>query len=147
VSVWPFANIRADEGAIIIEKNVCIMDSAFLEAPKGTVLTVNKGSIISHSAILHGCEIGKEVLVGIGAIVLDNAKVGDSSIIGAGTLIPPDTTIPKNSYVLGLPYKVIREVSEEEKRGVRDTALKIWEKARVYREFYETLAEPGVYIR
>jgi len=123
-SIWPGAIIRAGESKVMIEKNAAVMDKAFIEG-HGRVV-VGEGSIISHSAVLHGSKIGKNVLVGmlvgIGAIVLE-VEVGDESIVAAGSVVTKN--FGKRSFILGTPAKRVRDVKEEEIDGIRKTAREI----------------------
>ncbi len=124
-SVWPGVIIRAGENEVMIEKNAAVMDRAFIEG-HGRVV-VGEGSIISHSAVLHGSKIGRNVLVGIGAIVLE-AEVGDNSIVAAGSVVTKN--FDKNSFILGTPARKTRNVKDEEMEEIKKTALEIRENAR-----------------
>jgi len=123
-SIWPGAIIRAGENEVVIEKNAAVMDKAFVEG-HGKVI-VGEGSIISHSAVLHGSKIGKNVLVGIGAIVLE-VNVGDNSIVAAGSVVTKD--FGENSFILGVPAKRVRETRREEIEEIKKTAMEIGENA------------------
>ena len=125
VSIWPGAMIRGGKNAVIIEKNAAIMDRAFIEAHEEVV--VGEGSIISHAAILHGSKIGKNVLVGIGAIVLE-VNIGDNSIVAAGSVVTKN--FDENSFIAGIPAKKVRDVREEEKKGIKETLEEIKENAK-----------------
>ncbi|MCD6170851.1 MAG: gamma carbonic anhydrase family protein [Thermoplasmata archaeon] len=124
-SIWPCAMIRGGKNAVVIEKNVAIMDRAFIEAHKKVV--VEEGSIISHAAILHGSKIGKNVLIGIGAIVLE-VSIGDNSIVAAGSVVTKN--FDKNSFIAGIPARRIREVKKEEKEKIKETLKEIRENAK-----------------
>ena len=123
-SVWPGAIIRAGEKEVVVEKNAAIMDKAFIEGNRR--VAVGEGSIISHSAVLHGSKIGKNVMVGIGAIVLE-VKVGDNSIVAAGSVVTKD--FGENSFVLGVPAKKVRDVNGKEIEEIKRTAREIRENA------------------
>lgn len=146
-SIWPGAILRGDDNEIFIDKNVSIMDKAFLEAPKGNPVIVREGSLISHGAILHGCKIGKNVLVGIGAIILDGAEIGDCCVIAAGSLVPKNSKIPPKSMVAGSPYTVIREVTNEEMNDVQQENTNVLMKARTYYTYSEALKKGQVVIK
>ena len=132
-SVWPCAVVRADDDRIDIGEYSAVLDLAMLEAPAGKPVTVGDGCLISHGAMLHGCAVMKGSLVGIGAIVLDGAIVGEGSVIAAGALVPPGARIPPGSFVVGLPGKVVRESSPEERRFVADEVKHVFDKTQVYR--------------
>jgi len=107
-SVWPNAVIRGDSSVIRIGKNVNIQDSVIINSKKGGHVIIGDSVSVGHGAILHGCEIGRNVVVGMGAIVMDNAKIYDWVFIGAGAVITQNTLIPSNSLVLGIPGKVVK---------------------------------------
>jgi carbonic anhydrase/acetyltransferase-like protein (isoleucine patch superfamily) len=133
-SLWPGTVLRADENRITIESNVAILENAFLEAPREFELKVEKDTLVAHGAILHGCTILKESMIGIGAIVLDGAVVGEGSIIGAGSLVPEGKIIPPRSIFIGSPGKVLRGVSEEDFDKIRGYHNRVLEKAKEYKK-------------
>ncbi len=114
VGIWPGVVIRADEGKVILEDGVMVLENAIIEAGKGSDLTIKSGTIISHGAIVHGASIGKNCVIGIGAKVLDNAFVHDHTLIGSGALVAPNKEIPAKKLILGLPGKVIKDLDEED---------------------------------
>ncbi len=114
VSIWPGAVLRADISYIEIGKYSNVQDNAVFHLDFDKPTIVGDYVTIGHGAILHGCMVGNGVLVGIGAIILNGAQVGDESIIAAGSLIPPGKIIPPRSLVMGVPGKVVREVTKEE---------------------------------
>ena len=117
VSVWYGAVIRADKARITVGAGSNIQDNCVVHTSSGHPVMVGKHVSVGHGAILHGCSIGDEVLVGMGAIILNGAEIGEGSIIGAGALISEGKKIPPGSLVLGLPGKVVREVTEDERTG------------------------------
>ncbi len=130
-SIWPHAIVRADDDEIIIKEGAAILDKAFIEAPKKVI--IGKGSIISHGAIIHGSIIEDNVLVGIGAIVLE-VNVGKNSIVAAGAVVTKD--VEEGSMVAGVPAKKIRDVSKEEIEKTKTMAKEIMEKAKYLRKEY-----------
>jgi len=110
--IWPGAVIRADEGQVILEEGVMVLEHALVEPGKGGTLSIGSGTIISHGAIIHGASIGKNCVIGIGARVLDNAVINDHSIIGAGALVAPNKEIPSKKMVLGLPGKIVKDLDQ-----------------------------------
>lgn len=132
VSVWPGAIVRADDDRIDIGKGSAVMDMAFMEAPKGRPVTVGEGSLVSHCARLHGCSIGRSVLVGIGAIVLDGARIGDEAIIAAGSLVPPRREILSRTVVMGVPAEAVRRVSTEDLDMIRSELEAVRAKTDLY---------------
>jgi len=133
-SIWPGAVVRADDDSVEIGRGSAVMDLAFVEGPKGRPAKIGTGCIISHGARLHGCEIGDESVVGIGAIVLDGAVIGPRSIVAAGALVAPGTRIPPESFVVGMPGKVTRSTTSADIDKLRRDLKVLSAKARAYRE-------------
>ncbi|MFE7801738.1 gamma carbonic anhydrase family protein [Nocardia sp. NPDC057440] len=119
VSIWYGAVLRADLEAISIGARTNIQDGCVLHADPGFPLTVGTGVSVGHNAILHGCTIGDDVLVGMGATVLNGAVIGAGCLIAANALIPEGAHIPPGSLVAGVPGKIRRELSAAEQDGVR----------------------------
>ena len=117
-SIWFNAVLRGDIENIYIGKGSNIQDGSVLHTDLGCPLKVGKNVTVGHLVMLHGCTIGDNSLIGIGAVILNNAKIGKNCIIGAKALITENKEIPDNSLVVGSPGKVIREVTEEEKKSV-----------------------------
>lgn len=118
VSVWYNAVLRGDEGDIVIGEDTNIQDGVVMH--EGT--TVGRGCTVGHNAILHGCTVGDNTLIGMGAVVLNGAKIGDNCIVGAGALVTGRMDAPAGSMILGSPAKVVRALTEEEIRGNRESA-------------------------
>ena len=115
-SVWFGAVLRGDNETILVGARTNIQDLSVLHTDPGFPLTIGQGCTVGHRAILHGCTIGENTLVGMGAIVLNGAVVGRNCLIGAGALIAEGKTIPDNSLVLGMPGKVVRTLDEAAER-------------------------------
>lgn len=130
VSVWYNAVLRGDDGPISVGENTNIQDCVVMH--EGT--TVGAGCTIGHGAIVHGCTIGGNVLVGMGAIVLNGAKIGDNCIIGAGALVTGKMDAPAGSMILGSPAKVVRQLTEAEIESNRESAQEYLEAAKRCRE-------------
>lgn len=107
-SVWFNVVIRGDNDWIEIGEDSNVQDGAVLHTDPGIPLTIGKGVTVGHQAMLHGCTIGDNSLVGINAVILNGAKIGKNCLIGANALIPEGKTIPDNSMVLGSPGKVVK---------------------------------------
>ena len=114
VSIWYHAVVRGDRNSIIIGDNSNIQDNAVVHVSTVDPVVIGKGVTVGHSAIVHGCEIGDNTLVGMGAIVMNGAKVGTNCIIGAGALVTEGKEIPDGSLVVGVPGKIIGQVSDEQ---------------------------------
>ena len=117
VSIWYGAVVRGDADSITIGKGFNIQDCAVLHTDKGFQLTLGEKVTIGHSAVVHGADIGDNVIVGMHATLLNGCKIGKNSIIGAGALVREGQIIPDNSLVVGCPAKVLREVTEEQIAG------------------------------
>ncbi len=138
VSVWFGAVLRGDNELIVIGEGSNVQDNCVLHTDPGFPLTVGRGVVVGHSVILHGCTIGDNVLVGMGATIMNGVNVGKNSIIGAGALIPEGKEIPPNSLVVGMPGRVMRELSEEEVAALAEGAGHYAEK---FPRYLETLEE------
>ncbi len=133
VSIWFNAVLRGDVAAIVVGPRTNIQDSCVLHVGYGIPTIIGAGVTVGHSAVVHGCEIGDNVLIGIGAKVLNGAKVGNDCLIGAGAVVTPGTVIPAESLVLGIPAKVVRKLTPQDIEELRISANKYVENARRYR--------------
>lgn len=122
-SVWCCASIRADLDSVSIGENSNVQDNCSLHVDIGHPVVLGKNVTVGHNAVLHGCAIGENTLVGIGAIVLNNARIGKNCIIGAGAVVTENTTIPDNSLVVGVPAKILRQVSAEQAEMITKNAI------------------------
>lgn len=120
-NVWPFAVLRGDIERITIGKNVSVQDGAVIHTDYGFPTIIGDNCIIAHGCIIHGCKIGNNTLIGMGAILLNGAEIGDNCIIAAGALVPEGKKIPSNSVAMGVPAKVVRELNEEDKNRIAKT--------------------------
>lgn len=113
VYVGPGAAIRGDWGEIIIEKGCNIQENCVVHMFPGVSIRFEEGAHVGHGAVVHGANLGKNVLVGMNAVIMDRVQLGAGSIVGALSFIKADTKIPERSLVVGNPAKVIKEVSDE----------------------------------
>jgi len=113
VYVGPGAAIRGDWGGIIIEDGCNVQENCTIHVFPGITVTLQAGAHIGHGAIIHGANVGRNVLVGMNAVLMDKAEIGDESIIGAMTFVAAKTIIPPRSLVVGNPGRVIKQVSDE----------------------------------
>lgn len=113
VYIGPGAAIRGDWGGIVIEDGCNVQENCTIHMFPGVTLTLREGAHIGHGAIVHGAQIGRNVLVGMNSVLMDDAEIGDESIIGAMTFVQAKSKIPRRSLVVGNPGKVIKEVSDE----------------------------------
>lgn len=112
--IGPGASLRGDFGRIVIETGSNIQDTCVLHSTPGADMIVEMNGHIGHGAVLHGCHIGTNVLVGINAVVMDDADIGESSIIGASTFIKTGFRCGPRSLIMGIPGKVVRELTANE---------------------------------
>lgn len=122
-SVWFGAVVRGDVCYVKIGKYSNIQDNAVIHVNYDLPTIIGDYVTIGHSAIVHGALVSDNVIIGMGAIVLDKAKVGKNVIIGAGTVVPPRMEIPNGVLVLGLPAKIVRELSQEEMEHIYKNAM------------------------
>ena len=121
-SVWPTAVIRGDIERIEVGEGTNVQDGAVLHADPGMPCVVGRHVTIGHQATVHGCTVGDECLIGIGATVLNGANIGAGSIVGAHALVPEGMVVPNGSLVVGVPARARRELSGDERRGLRAQA-------------------------
>lgn len=133
-SVWFGAVLRGDINRIVIGPGSNVQDGSVVHLADDYGAIVGSLVTIGHKAVVHACTIDDEVLVGMGAIILDGAEIGARSIIGAGALVTGGKKIPPGSLVLGSPAKVVRQLSAEEQAGIRVWADRYVELSRTYRE-------------
>ncbi|MEO0817171.1 MAG: gamma carbonic anhydrase family protein [Pseudomonadota bacterium] len=134
-NIWYNCVLRGDHSALIsVGENSNIQDGTICHVDEGCPLTIGAGVTVGHMAMLHGCTIGDNSLIGIGATVLNNAKIGSNVIIGAHALIPEGKEIPDNSLVMGAPGKVVKEISDVQAQIIKMSALHYVENARKHRE-------------
>lgn len=131
-SVWYNATVRGDINEIVIGPRSNVQDNAVIHVSDDLPTLLGELVTVGHSAILHACTVKDEVLVGMGAIVLDGSVIGERSIIGAGALVTGGTVIPPGSLVIGSPAKVVRTLSLEEQSKVKVWAEKYIVQSRKY---------------
>lgn len=122
-SVWYNCVLRGDENSIKIGKHTNIQDGTVIHISKDYDTLIGDYVTVGHKAIVHACNIGDNVLVGMGAIILDGAEIEDNVLIGAGSIVTPGKKIPSGSLVLGSPAKVVRELSNEEINQLKQSAV------------------------
>ena len=139
-SVWFGAVLRGDINRIVVGHSSNIQDNAVVHLSDDYAAIIGERVTVGHSAIVHACSVGDEVLIGMGAIILDGAEVGARSIIGANTLVTAGMKIPSGSLVVGSPGKISRQLSRDEQMTTKKWALKYVENAKHFREYYANLA-------
>ena len=131
-SVWFNAVLRGDTERISVGAGSNVQDGAILHADPGFPCTVGTGVVTGHGAILHGCHIGDDCLIGMGAVVLNGAKIGPGSIVAAGAVVPEGKEFPPRSLIMGVPAKVVREATTQDLEQIHAGARHYQERARLY---------------
>ncbi|MBI4725251.1 MAG: gamma carbonic anhydrase family protein [Rhodomicrobium sp.] len=124
--------LRGDNEQIEIGAGTNIQENCVLHTDKGVPFKVGRGCTVGHRAVLHGCTIGDNCLIGIGATILNNTVIGENCLIGANTLLTEGKSIPAGSLVMGSPGKAVRSLSPEEIERIRQTASRYTGKARLF---------------
>ncbi|MDO6522111.1 gamma carbonic anhydrase family protein [Shimia thalassica] len=132
-SVWFGCTIRGDNETIVIGKGSNVQENTVMHTDPGCPLTIGERCTIGHKAMLHGCTIGENSLIGMGATVLNGAKIGKNCLIGAGALVTEGKVIPDGSLVMGAPGKVVRTLDEAAINGLRGSALHYQQNMRRFR--------------
>jgi carbonic anhydrase/acetyltransferase-like protein (isoleucine patch superfamily) len=132
-SVWYGAVLRGDTEPIRIGARTNVQDGCVLHADPGYPAIVGEGCVVGHNAVVHGCEIGDNCLVGMGATILNGAKIGDGSIVAAGAVVPEGREFPPRSLIVGIPAKHIGEVTDERAADVERGASEYMERAAAHR--------------
>ena len=133
-SIWFNAVLRGDIELITIGENSNIQDGSVLHTDPGYKLNVGKGVTVGHKVMLHGCQIADDTLIGIGSVILNNAKIGKNCIVGANSLITENKIIPDNSLVVGSPGKILRKVTEEEIKAIHENAKHYVDGSKKYKK-------------
>ena len=142
VSVWFGAVIRADNAPIYLGKNSNVQENSVIHTDEGIAVTIGEGVTIGHLAMLHGCTVGDNSLIGIGAVVLNNAKIGKNCIIGAKALVTEGNEIPDNSLVMGAPAKVVKTLSDEQAAMLKLSAMHYAERCQKFKTGLTEIAMP-----
>ena len=123
VNIWFGAVLRGDLENIVVGKNTNIQENTVIHTDEDYKVVIGEGCTIGHGAIIHGCEIGNNVLVGMGSIILNGSKIGNNTIIGAGSLITSNKVFEDNVLILGNPAKVVRKLTQEEIESNKKSSL------------------------
>ena len=132
-SVWFGTVIRGDTETITVGRGSNIQDASVLHADIGKPLTIGDNVTVGHQVMLHGCTIGDESLIGIGAIVLNGAKIGRHCLVGAGALVTEGKEFPDGSMIIGSPAKAVRQLTPEQIEGLKLSAQHYMDNARRFR--------------
>lgn len=143
-SVWYQCVLRADIQRIIIGEGTNIQDGSVIHLASDLGTTVGSYVTVGHKALLHACVVEDEILVGMGAIIMDGARIGARSMVAAGSLVTKGMRVPTGSLVMGSPARVVRSLSLEEQGGIRHWAEKYIAVAAAHREFHGGRTSAGV---
>ena len=121
-SIWWNCTVRGDTDLLSVGENSNIQDNSVLHTDPGIPMVVGKNVTVGHRVILHGCTIGDNTLIGMGSTLLNGSVIGKNCLIGANTLIPEGKVIPDRSLVVGLPGRIVRELTDEEVAGLQTSA-------------------------
>ena len=132
-SVWFASVVRGDTESITIGAGSNVQDASVLHADHGQPLLIGERVTVGHKVMLHGCTIGDESLIGIGAVVLNGARIGKNCLVGAGALVTEGKEFPDGSMILGSPARVVRQLSPEQIEGLRRSAQHYMENARRFK--------------
>ena len=122
VNIWFGTRLRGDMNNIIIGENTNIQENSVVHVDINSPCIIGKNVTIGHGTIIHGCSISDNVLVGMGSIILNNAKIGKNTIIGAGSLVTQGKSFPEGVLILGNPAKVVRELTDDEIKSIKKSA-------------------------
>jgi len=143
VGIWFGAVIRADNTPIVLGDRTNIQEGAMLHSDPGVPLTIGADCTVGHHAILHGCTIGDRVLVGMGAIVLNEAVIAEDCLIGAGALVTEGKHFPPGSLILGSPAKAVKELTPETIEGIRKSAAGYAERQQRFAQDLRRVDKPS----
>ena len=132
-SVWFGCVLRGDTESMTIGEGSNIQDLTVMHADHGLPLTIGKHVTVGHKVMLHGCTIGAESRIGIGAIGLNGARIGKNCLVGAGSLVTEGKEFPDGSMIMGTPAKVVRELTPQQIEGLRLSAQHYIDNARMFR--------------
>lgn len=132
-SVWPGAVLRGDNEPIVVGRGSNVQDGAVLHTDPGCPLTLGQEVTVGHQAMLHGCTIEDGVLIGIQAIVLNNAVIGKQSLVGAGAVVTEGKVFPERSLILGAPARVVRTLTDDEVANLQRNSQVYIDRAREFK--------------
>lgn len=136
-SIWYNAVVRGDSAPIVVGRRTNIQDNCTLHVDADAPLTIGDDCTVGHGAVVHGATVGDRVLIGMKAVVLSHSQVGSDTIIGASALVGERKTIPEGVLALGIPARVARPLSPDERSGIVPSATGYQERARLHRESQE----------
>lgn len=133
-SVWYNAVLRGDRDRIRMGSYSNVQDGAVVHVSRGYPVEIGDFVSIAHNCVVHGCRIGSNSLIGMGAVLLNGVELGENCLVGAGAVLTENRSFPPNSLILGVPARVVRELSEREVKAIRENALTYFRLAREHGE-------------
>lgn len=133
-SVWFGAVIRADSGRIEVGENSNIQDNCTVHCAKGFPTVIGDNVTVGHNAVIHGCSIADNCLIGMNATIMNGAKIGRNCVVGAGALVTENKIFPDNSLIIGVPARAVKTISESDARLILDNAEEYLKAAEIYAE-------------
>jgi carbonic anhydrase/acetyltransferase-like protein (isoleucine patch superfamily) len=143
-SIWYGSVVRADEDEIFIGAECNIQDLCCLHVDAGEPVVLEAGASLGHQAVVHGAHVGAGALIGIGAIALGRSRIGAGSLVAAGTVVLPGTEVPAGVLFAGVPGRIVRELTDEDRASFADTPARYVQRARLHRGAAWRHAEPGI---
>ncbi len=135
-NIWYGTVLRGDDAPIEVGARVNLQDLTMVHADPGKPLTIGDDVTVGHRAILHCVEIGPRSLIGMGSILMEDVTIGEESLVAAGTVVPPGMVVPPRSLVRGVPGRIVRETTAEERAGMLSAAKKYVANAKIFAERY-----------
>jgi carbonic anhydrase/acetyltransferase-like protein (isoleucine patch superfamily) len=132
VTIWFGCVVRGDDAPLIIKRRTNIQDLTMIHADPGVPNTIGEEVVVGHRCVLHGASVGDRCLIGMGAILLGGSKIGDESIVAAGCVVKENMVIPPRSLVVGIPARIVRDVTDAEVAMIRQNADGYVRKSRLY---------------
>jgi carbonic anhydrase/acetyltransferase-like protein (isoleucine patch superfamily) len=142
-SVWFGAVLRGDVEKLTVGARSNVQDNSVLHADPGAPLVLGDDVTVGHMVMLHGCRVGNNSLVGIGAVVMNHARIGANCIVGAKSLVTEGKSYPDGVLIIGAPARVIRELTPAEIEGLKQSAARYVQRAALYREHLRAVTAAG----
>lgn len=131
--IWMYTIVRADDATITIGKESTVLEQCLIETA-GTDVAVGEDALVNHCAVIHGAKVENCALVGIRAVVSKGARIGEGAVVSDGAFVPPNMDVPPYKLVLGIPAKVLRDLSDEEIKANKKWFHDLTEKAMIYKK-------------
>ncbi len=131
-NIWFGCVVRGDDAPLVVGAGTNIQDLSMIHADTGVPNRIGSQCTVGHRVVLHGAEVGDGCLIGMGAVLLGGSRIGEESIIGAGAVVREGAVIPPRSLVVGVPGRVVREVTDQQARAIRESAAEYVAKVRQY---------------